>query len=83
MIVKKYINVESQVEAQIDAEDILESLAHLKDYDQKVIPAILSIKDFFDAIQDCTIEEMTQHQRIAINEYLQKAADRSKPVVQS
>ena len=76
MLVKKYISVETQVEVQIDAEDILESLAHLKDYDQKVIPAIMQFKPFLEAIQDETIAEMTNGQRAAIKKYLSDAAER-------
>lgn len=76
MLVKKYISVETQVEVRIDAEDILESLAHLKDYEQKVIPAIMQFKPFLEAIQDETIAEMTNSQRYAIYKYLSDAANR-------
>ncbi len=76
MIVTKFITVETQVDVQIDASDVLESLAHLKDYEQKVIPAILSINTFLSGIQDCTIEEMTVSVRNRVAEFLTESARR-------
>lgn len=80
MIVKKFVTVETQVEIQVDAEDILESLAHLKDYHQKVVPAILSINTFLSAIQDETIAEMPVSVRNCISGFLNQSAKRFNPI---
>lgn len=78
MIVTKWINIEREVEVRIDAEDIFESLAHLKDYDKNILPAFLSIKEFLDAIKDDAIAQMNDYQREVIGDFLLKSSKRFK-----
>ena len=78
MRIKKWIDIEQEIDVDISVEDITVALAEDPDTTTRIMNGLNQAAEFMKGISDEMIGEMRVAQRIIIGQFLEKQADRYK-----